>query len=110
MPVTLETVKQQLNLEGVTGEDAYLSLLLGAATRAIELKTNRTIGGDAPTLTGADLMLAEQAILLLVATWYENREAATADARSVPAEMPLSLTWILDQLRRWDDGCEDPAS
>lgn len=106
MPVTIEMVKQQLNLEGVTGEDAYLGLLLSAATRSIELKTNRTIGGDAPTLTGDDLALAEQAILLLVATWYANREAATADARSMPAEMPLSLSWIIDQLRRWDDGLD----
>jgi hypothetical protein len=106
MPVTLDQVKKHLELEGVTGEDGYLGALLAAASRAVELKTNRTISGDAPTLTGADLALAEQAMLLLVGTWYTNREGATTDARSLPAEVPLSVTWILAPLKRWDDGCE----
>lgn len=106
MPVTLEMVKEHLNLEGVTGEDAYLGLLSVAAQRAVELKTRRTMGGDTPTLTGEDLALAEQAMLLLIGAWYANREAVTTEARSLPTEIPLSLTWIIDMLEAWDDGAE----
>ena len=110
MPVTLEMVKQHLNLEGVTGEDAYLGALLIGAKRAVELKTRRTMGGDTPTLTGDDLALAEQAMLLLVGAWYTNREGATTEARSLPTEIPLSMTWIMDMLLAWDDGAEADAS
>ncbi|MEZ0495405.1 head-tail connector protein [Sphingomonas sp. IW22] len=106
MTVTLEMVKEHLNLEGETVEETYLQVLLSAAQRAVGLTIRQPIA----ELDADDGALADQAVLLTIGTWYENREGATTEARSLPAEVPMSLTWITDLLRRWDDGSEDIAS
>lgn len=49
-------------------------------------------------LENADLALVRQAILLIAANWYENREGAVVDMRGTPAELPLSVSWILESL------------
>lgn len=104
-PVTLDQVKAHLRLDpGVTDEDGYIGALALAARRAVETRTRRTLVGAAPTLVDDDLAMACQAILLIVGSWYSNREGATTDARSIPVEVPLSVTWLLDPLVRWDDG------
>lgn len=106
-PVTLEQVKGHLRLNpGVTDEDAQLEAMIMAARRAVEIRTRRSIVGDTPTLSGDDLAMACHAILLIIGTWYANREGATTDARTLPAEVPLSVTWLLDPLIRWDDGAD----
>ncbi|MEH3098870.1 head-tail connector protein [Sphingomonas adhaesiva] len=104
-PVTLAEAKAHLRLDaGVTDEDPGLTALIVAARRAVEIRTRRTIVGETPTLTGDDLAMARHAILLLIGAWYANREGATTEARSAPAEVPLSVSWLLDPLVRWDDG------
>lgn len=35
------------------------------------------------------------AIRLIVGHWYKNREAVAVDQRGVPAELPLSVNWLL---------------
>jgi hypothetical protein len=95
--VALPDIKVNLRLsEGVTDEDAHLARLLAAAIRTVELETGRTIRGDAPTLAGADLDSANLVIMVLVATWYANREAE--------GSLPRSAIWQLEPLRRFDDG------
>jgi hypothetical protein len=93
--VALPDIKRNLRLlESATDEDAHIELLLAAAIRTVELETSRTMRGEDPTLTGEDLDLANQAVQLLVAFWYANREA----------EGTLPRLWMLEPLRRFDDG------
>lgn len=104
-PVTLAEVKAHLRLDASeTVEDGYLEILIIAARRAVELRTRRSIVGAAPTIAGDDLASARHAILLIVGTWYAHREGATIDARSAPAEVPLTVSWLLEPLVRWDSG------
>lgn len=106
-PVTLAEVKAHLRLGSATAEDAYLTAMIVAARRAVELRTRRTIVGEAPTLSGDDLQAAKHAIKLVIATWYANRDATT-DSRSASVELPLSVSWLLDPLIAWSNG-EDAA-
>ncbi|HEY1605616.1 MAG TPA: head-tail connector protein [Allosphingosinicella sp.] len=46
-----------------------------------------------------DMSAVAQAIRMLVANWYVNREAAVVDVRGVPAELPQSVRWLIDGLR-----------
>ncbi|GAA4218644.1 hypothetical protein GCM10022253_19490 [Sphingomonas endophytica] len=104
-PVTLAEVKAHLRLDASeTVEDRYLEILITAARRAVELRTRRSIVGAAPTIAGDDLASARHAILLIVGTWYAHREGSTIDARSAPAEVPLTVSWLLEPLVRWDSG------
>jgi len=95
-PVTLAQLKTQLRLgNGVSGEDGYLDVLIVAARRAVENRINRTIVSDAPTVAAADLPVATQAILMLAAYWYENRDGT--------GDMPASITALLGPMRRWSE-------
>ena len=105
-PVDLPDIRAHLRLGSSTAQDGYLESLVLAARRAVELRTRRSMTGDDPTLTDDDLEQAKQAIRLIVGTWFSYREGATADARSIPTEMPLAVTWLVDPLIRWDDGSD----
>lgn len=101
-PVSLAEAREQVRLDaGDTSEDAWLSGLIIAARRSVETRTNRTIVGDAPTLTGDDVAVAKQAILLLVGHWFANREGSSTEAGSAPVELPLSVSWLLQPITAW---------
>lgn len=102
-PVTLADIKVHLELGSATEYDTYLAGMLIAARRGVELKTGRTIVGDVPDLTDADLEMAKHAIRLAVGSWFQNREAE-GDGKAV--ELPISITWLLDPLKKWDDGAD----
>lgn len=92
--VTIDLAKRQVNLDEITSEDDYLQHLLEAAEVHVANITHRTIAeiietygvdedGDGinddlpPTL--------KHAILLMVAHWYNQREAVAAvQMREVP--------------------------
>jgi uncharacterized phiE125 gp8 family phage protein len=57
-----------------------------------------TIAYSVSALPADDLQVACQAIRLTVGTWYANREGAVTDQRGAPAEVPLSVTWLLESL------------
>ena len=104
-PVALPDIKEHLRLSGsATNEDDYLTSLLLTARRKVEKDTSHTIVGDAPTIAGDDLEIARHAIRLIVGHWYANREA-TAEGRA-PAVVPMTASWLIDSIRRWDDGAE----
>lgn len=106
-PVAIAQVREHLRLDAVAAdpaEDVYLTGLTIAARRACELRINRTIADPVAPIADDDLAVLVQAILLTVGTWYAHREGATTDARSTPAEVPLAVTWLLDPLKKWDDG------
>lgn len=97
--VALLDIKRNLRLkESATNEDAHLERLLAAAKRMVEFETNRTLAGEVPTLAGDDLAAANLAILLLVATWYQDRDAE--------GSLPRAAMWLLRPLYRYDDGSD----
>ncbi len=98
-PVTLDLVKKQLKLEiSETDEDELLTLLITAARRSVENHIDRVITADWPSTENGDLQVVKQAILLLVSTWYVNREAVALTTTS--GEMPLTIRYLLMPLRR----------
>lgn len=71
MEITLDEIKQHLNLEANWhGEDSYLQSLIGAAKQVVEMHICDDIDGKSE----GQLPLAH-AIKLLVGTWYMNRES-----------------------------------
>jgi hypothetical protein len=92
-PVSVAQLEAQLRFPvGGSGEAAYLATLIFAARRMAERHTDRVIVGDEPTITGDDMAIASQAILMLAAHWYYNREADDA--------MPGAVAALLWPLRR----------
>lgn len=94
--VTIEQVRAQLRVDPGT-DDALIDGLVAAAERAVELATDRTIA-PGPDEFGADTTIAGMAVLLLVSTWYDNRDAVAPNTAA--AELPLAVTWLLRPLRR----------
>lgn len=96
-PVTLPEMKVHLRLgSAVSPEDDFITNLIVAARSAVEIRTGRTILGDAPTLVGDDLVQACHAIKLIVANWYVNREGNAPE--------PPQVAWLLHPLAEWDNG------
>lgn len=103
-PVTLAQIKADLRLDpGPSTDDATLTRNITAARRMVELRSGRVIVGDTADVDGDDLVTACQAISMIVGAWYANPEGISADGRG---EMPLGVGWIIQSLKRWDDGCE----
>jgi len=100
--VTLGAIKADLRLEpDVTDEDAHLERLLAAAIRSVERRTRKTITGAAPTMSAEDMPMANQAVSLIVATWYALPEGVSVDGRAGSGELPLGVTWLLDPITSW---------
>jgi len=93
-PVSVAQLEAQLRLPvGGSGEAPYLEGLILAARRMAERHTDRVIVGAEPTIAGDDVAIASQAILMLAAHWYYNREADDAVPGAVAA-----LLWPLRRL------------
>lgn len=93
-PVSVAQLEAQLRFPvGGSGEADYLATLIFAARRMAERFTDRVIVGAEPTITGDDLAIASQAILMLAGHWYYNREADEAIPRAIEA-----LLWPLRRL------------
>ena len=98
-PVSVDDLKVHLRLGSGTGEDSYLAGLVLAARRKIEIETRRSFSGAEPTLSGDDAALAAHAILITAGHWYDHRDASNT--------LPDAVGWIVDDLRKWDDGAEE---
>jgi hypothetical protein len=97
--VSLAVIKQHLRLDGSdTSEDDYLSTLIAAAARLIEIYLDRPLEGAQATLTAEDLVLIGQSVRLVVGTWYRDREGS---------ELPAIVTAMLRPLRKFEDGCDE---
>ena len=72
MEITLDEIKQHLNLEkGWNGENQYLQSLLDAAKQVVQLHICDSIDSK----TSEEQLPLAHAIKLLVGTWYMNRES-----------------------------------
>lgn len=109
MALTLDDFTAQLNATGIPvdgGETALRQRMLDGATAHV----GRLLGfaiDDAtqfPDGTPADL---EQAVLLLAAHWYENREAALISNAAQAIELPFGVQQIVAEYRNYTFGAVD---
>lgn len=91
----LADLKSQLSLAEDEAEDAFLSAKIAAA----EAFTTSTIGAEDPITYGDAPADLQQAILMLAAHWFENREASLADGTL--NEVPLGYRELVSTYRQW---------
>jgi uncharacterized phage protein (predicted DNA packaging) len=112
MTVTLSTAKAHLNVT-TSDDDALLTAQIAAAQRFVEhmlgftfeAATDDPPEGD-PWADGipADI---DQAVLLLAAHWYENREATLVGVSAQP--LPFGVAEIIANYRTYTFGLADDA-
>lgn len=103
MALELSTFKEHCNVSGAD-DDAVLTRLLTAATRNVERVLGYLIDDVAqfPDGTPEDV---EQAVYMLAAHWYENREASIVGVSAMP--LPMGVSDILDNYRTFTFGVAD---
>jgi uncharacterized phage protein (predicted DNA packaging) len=95
--VTLEQVRAHLRVDDTT-DAALIEGMVAAAERAVEIATERTIAPGLAEFGPEDSKIAAQAVLLLVTTWYDNRDGLGSGQAT--AELPHAVTWLLWPLKR----------
>lgn len=83
--VDLELFKKHVRADDFTDDDAYMQHLLDAAEQAVVRRTGRTARELADAGGGFFPAPLRQAVMLLAAHWYNQREAvAAAQMHEVP--------------------------
>lgn len=96
-PVTLAEAKLHLRINpGDTSEDGLIKDLITAAREFCENYTGKELVGENVVVPKT----VKQALLLLIAHWYNNREAVVA-ANVVPREVELTVRTLLNQHKGW---------
>lgn len=100
--ITLEQVKFQCRIEqDFHYEDGLLNGYIAAARNHVQMHIDRTIYPDAVPSNDPDGLVdnasIDQAMLLLVAHWYANREAVSDSAMT---EVPFGVRHLLQPYRR----------
>lgn len=91
--ITIDEIKQHLNIEkDFTEDDKYIQQLQEAATDAIELNCDITLS-DLEDEEGNLPPAIKQAIMILVANFYNNRESVTSASANI---IPYSLQYLVD--------------
>lgn len=96
--VDLELLKKQARADDFSDDDVYLQHLLDAAEEYVIAATNRT-AGELKEM-GADGTFParlQQAIIMVAAHWYNQREAVSGVQMS---EVPISTEAIIKQFRK----------
>lgn len=91
-PISLADVRRQIRLDDDDdSEDTLLTGYILAAKRVCVSQTGFSLADDAVNAPSADdLGIIAQAMMMMVAAWYENRE------NSEPPDMAL---WLLGLIR-----------
>lgn len=98
MYVELLRVKKHLNLnEDFTEDDTYLLHLIEVSEAVVERHLDNKLSAFSAG-TGKIPKPVEQAILLLVGNFYENRESVTYGAAS---EVPLAYQYLLSLYKNY---------
>lgn len=102
--ISIETLKEQLNLGDTNDDDSILTIYLNAAKLAASNYIDRPILWDSTSeIETGDLTSIhataeiELAVLMMSAHWYENRE--TVVIGTITAEVPFSFKFILNPFR-----------
>lgn len=93
MALTLDQLKAHLNITD-TNDDLLLTDILSAATSYVEGFT-----GSIDAMLPAPPPELYQAVKLLAAFWYENRESAAYG--STPVEAPFGFWSLVNSHRKW---------
>ena len=88
--VTLDEVKAFLRVDG-TDDDTTLAILIAAAAEAV------TGLADAWDGTGETPERLKLAVLMLVADWFDNREAVTVG--KIATTVPHGVQWLTSPYR-----------
>mgnify|MGYP001493833867 CR=1 FL=1 len=91
--VSLEDQKKHMNVD-FDDDDALISDKIDAA----ESYTTALVGVDIASMSPVPAAL-KQAIMMLAAHFYENREAASFDGRA--NQLPFSFLGLIAPYRRW---------
>lgn len=90
--VTVEQLARQCNIDNLTSDDKiYLSDLLDASVQAIENRIQQPID-DVVDSSGHTPVSLRQAILLLAANLYANREPV---AYGTPQKIPYTFDYLI---------------
>lgn len=102
-PVTLADARAQCRIEADDdSDDLLLTAYIAAAKAAAQRQTGISLADDAVVpSTAEEVAVFRAAMLMMIAHWYVNREAATGDSRIPPMEMPLSATWLFGTIKKW---------
>jgi hypothetical protein len=97
MYIDLDTAKKHLNIEpSFVDDDEYILHLIEVAEQAVLVHVNE----DAETLVekngGCFPAPIQQAMLLAIGNWYQNREPI-----GNRAELPLSMRYLIDLYRNY---------
>jgi uncharacterized phage protein (predicted DNA packaging) len=96
MLISLDDLKQYLSIErGFADDDDLLEGLVYAAQEAVERSINRG-------LTDCEPYTVLQAVRILAATWYANREGVSFGS---PGKMPYAFDFLVGMNRNYDDSC-----
>lgn len=99
MYTTLQEAKRHLNLTDdiFTEDDGYILDLIRTAEEAVSLRLNRPLASCIDRSTGKLMPSVSHAVLLLIGTWYSQREATSP--QQVKA-VPLAFDFLADLNRR----------
>lgn len=92
--IDVEKVKKHLNIDDeYNGDDNYIASLISVAKEIVEKHINQNLTSICEENDGILPKALEQAMLLLIGTYYANRETITYTSAT---ELPLSYSYILD--------------
>lgn len=100
MAVLFQDVQQHLNLPG-TADEVVVTRLIAAATDWLESQLGYKIAVKYPTAVPPAL---NQAVLMMVGHWYENREASLVGVNA--QALPMSVSDIVNDYRNWTWGAD----
>lgn len=103
--LTLELIKQHLQINSTyTDDDAYLEVLGGVVEEVVEKHIDDDFEHLAEANDGNLPMPLIQAMLLLLGTYFSNRENIAFVNSS---EVPMSYTYLLDLYKNYAGGGEN---
>lgn len=92
--ITTDELARQCNIDNITdGETQYLSDLLEASAETVENKIQQSISDVSADNDGEIPAPLKQAILLIAANLYANREPV---AYGVPQRIPYTLDYLIE--------------
>ncbi len=104
--IDLATLKEHCNVTGTT-DDAVLTRLLAAAQKHVERLLGYALSDTVELPDGAPEDL-QQAVFMLAADWYGNREATLVGVTAQP--IPFGVASIVAEHRRYTFGLTDEVA
>jgi len=100
--VCLDLLKKQVRADDFTADDKLLQMYLDTATATVIAATNRTYEELQGMTSNGELPLqVQQAILMLAADWYNQREDTTNLSANA---VPNGVRMLVAQFRKLGEG------